>query len=123
MHPVHLQLPWTVAKHPILLLRWIEFALLMKSDISLLTKTLNPGDNENIWNKAGAILNYILKNIAEKYWQGITMGAQLFMLKKKRLQNKLVKNSGILNFGIFFLIRSLGRALKISLNSFVCNKL
>ena len=30
------------------------------------------------------------------------MGAQLFMLKKKRLQNKLVKNSGILNFGIFF---------------------
>ena len=52
------------------------------------------------------------------------MGAQLFMLKKKRLQNKLVKNSGILNFGIFFfLIRSLGRALKISLNSFVCNKL
>ena len=32
------------------------------------------------------------------------MGAQLFMLKKKkkRLQNKLVKNSGVLNFGIFF---------------------
>ena len=52
------------------------------------------------------------------------MGAQLFMLKKKkRLQNKLVKNSGVLNFGIFFLIKSLGRALKISLNSFVCNKL
>ena len=48
MHPVHLQLQRTVAKHPILLLRWIEFALLMKSDISLITKTLNPGDNENM---------------------------------------------------------------------------
>ena len=51
------------------------------------------------------------------------MGAQLFMSKKKRLQNKLVKNSGILNFGFFFLIKSLGRALRISLISFVCNKL
>ena len=51
------------------------------------------------------------------------MGAQLFMLKKKRLQSKLVKNSGVLNFGIFFQIKSLGRALKISLISFVCNKL
>ena len=61
MHPVHLQLQRTVSKHPILLLRWIEFALLMKSDISLITKTLNPGDNK-IWNKAGAILNHILKH-------------------------------------------------------------
>ena len=63
----------------------------MKSDISLLTKTLNPGDNENIWDKAGAILNYILKNIAEKYWQGITMGAQLFMLKKKKITKQVSK--------------------------------
>ena len=40
------------------------------------------------------------------------MGAQLFMLKKKRLQNKLVKNSGILNFGIFFFNKKFRKSFK-----------
>ena len=35
-------------KNPILLSGWIQFALLMKADFSLITKILNPGNYKNM---------------------------------------------------------------------------